>query len=316
VILAVSPNINPNDCDILTVNGVRDVSTYNVVLNATVKIAAKGAPIPASSVDSLVVVEAEDYDYNRSPGLFWAANNTANNSWVFGNTFPGYGGSGYMDAAPANGGFSGNTADGITNALRLDYCINFPVTGTYYAWFRGATHINDGSRNSLHFGIDDVIPGEFTLRVGNRVNNWGGTANFDDFGWVNDVNGTGAVSVAQIVIPTAGVHVINVWMREAGFSFDRFLLTTNAAFTLLASDLGPAATLRPPTRAISLVRAPNGSVTILWPGQGWALQGTATLNSNPSLTVWQNLPFPSGTVIPPGYFGYGNTNVFFRLVCP
>jgi hypothetical protein len=223
-----------------------------------------------------------------------------------------------MDASPANGGFSGNAGvDGITNAPRLDYCINFPVAGTYYAWFRGATHANDGSRNSLHFGLDGVIPGEFTLRVGNRVNNWGGDAgNFDVFGWVRDVNGTGAGSVAQITIPTAGVHTLNVWMREAGLSFDRFLLTTDSAFTVTVAEPGPAATGRPATRNLSIVRNAGGSVTISWPGAGWVLQGTDVLKNSPAQTQWQNLPYTSPLVIPPGFFGTGNTNVFFRLLCP
>ena len=315
VILTVSPDINPNDCDTLTVNGVRDVSTFNTILNGTAKIAVK-APIQAVGVNNLIVAEAEDYDVNRSPGLFWAANNTANNSWVYSNSFLGFSGSGYMDAAPNNGGFSGNTADGITNALRLDYRINFPVAGTYYAWFRGATHANNGSRNSLHFGLDGVIPDQFTTRVGNRVNNWGGTANLDDFGWTRDVNGTGAGSFARVTVATPGVHIINVWMREAGLSFDRFLLTTDAGFTLAATDAGPSTPPRPATRTISLVRSPDGSATLSWPGVGWTLQAADQLNSNPGLTPWQTLSFPSGTVIPPGYFGTGSTNVFFRLICP
>ncbi len=317
VVLTVSPAINANDCDVLTINGVTDnnASFPNTMSNARIPITAK-APIQASGANNLIVTEAEDYDVNRSPGLFWAANNTANNSWVFGNTFPGFSGTGYMDADPNNGGFSGNTADGITNALRLDYCINFPVAGTYYAWFRGATHASGGSRNSLHFGLDGVTPDEFTRRVGNRINNWGGTANLNDFGWVGDVNGTGAGSFARIAVATPGVHVINVWMREAGLSFDRFLLTTDSAFTLAASDAGPATPLRPATRKVSLVLAPNGSATISWLGAGWTLQGTTALSSTPALTQWQNLPFTSPTIIPPGYFGSGNTNVFFRLICP
>ena len=35
--------------------------------------------------------------------------------------------------------------------------------------------------------------------------------------------------VATLVIPTAGVHTINVWMREDGFYLDRLLLTTSPA---------------------------------------------------------------------------------------
>ena len=316
VLLTVSPGINPNDCDELTINGVRDVNLYpNTILDAKIKIAAK-APIQGSGANNLIVIEAEDYDYNRSPGVPSAVSDTSTVSWAFGNAYPGYRGTGYMDVMPLGGPGSGNVAAGITNACQLDYYINFPAAGTYYAWFRGATHNNAGAQNSLHFGLDGVIPDEFTLRVGNRTNNWGATANLDDFGWVRDANGTNADSVAQIVVPTAGVHTINIWQRETGLSFDRFLLTTDPAYMLAVSEVGPVASARPTTRAIQLVPAPDGSVTILWSGTGWTLQATPQLHSNPAQTVWQTLPYPSGTVIPPGFFGFGNTNVFFRLICP
>ena len=311
VVLTVSPGLNPYNYSVLTVNGVRDVSPFpNATVNAQIVILAK-TPLSASGANNLVVVEAEDYDVNRSPST-----QTPLSSWAIASSLPGFVGSGYVDSTPNTGEFSGNTPDQFTNANRLDYCINFPVAGTYYLWARGST-ANDGGNNSFHFGIDGVSPDEFSRRVGNRISNWGGNAgSINDFGWVRDVNGTGAGSFARIAIAAPGVHTLSIWQREDGLKLDRFLLTTDSAFTLAVTDIGPTASLRPATRTLSIVGNGDGSTTVSWPGAGYRLQGTDVLNSNPALTVWQNLPYTSPLVIPAGFFGTGNTNVFFRLIAP
>ncbi len=303
--------------NVLTVNGVQDTGPFpNAAVNAQKVISSK-VPIVATTVgaDTLIVFEAEDYDVNRSRGI-----QTPNSSWIIASTLSGYVGSGYVDAAPNAGAGGGDAPATFTNATELNYCINFPVAGTYYLWARGST-ANDGGNNSFHFGIDGVSPDEFTRRVGNRINNWGtNPANVNAFGWVNDVNGTGVTSVARIAIATPGIHTFNVWMREDGIRLDRFLLTTNAAFTLNndVSQPGPPAAQRGVNTPVSLTitRNGDGSVTITWPGSGWVLQAADALNPNPSLTQWQDLPYTSPLVIPPGFFGTGNTNVFFRLRSP
>lgn len=68
--------------------------------------------------------------------------------------------------------------------------------------------------------------------------------------------------------------------------------------------------------ALSIVRNGDGSATISWPGTGFTLQATDELKADPAQTVWQDQPFISPTVIPPGFFGTGKTNVFFRLIGP
>ena len=317
VVLTTTPEINPNDAtSVLTVNGVTDTSPFpNPTVNATAPISSK-APVNASGANNLIVFEAEDYDLNRSPASGYAAPSSANNSWTFALSLPGYVGSGYMDATPNIGTFTGNTPDGFTNTSRLDYCLNIPVAGRYYFWARGST-ANDGGNNSFHFGVDGVTPDEFTRRVGNRVSNWGGDAgNVNAFGWTRDVNGTGGGSFARVDIATPGEHTLNIWMREDGVKLDRFLMTTDAAFTVAVSDPGPAATGRTATRTLHIVRNADGSATISWDGSGWTLQATSELKSNPAQTVWQNTPYTSPVVIPQGFFGPGNTNVFFRLSAP
>ena len=311
VVLTVSPPINPNDCDILTITGVTDRNAFpNTMADFRIAIAAK-APLQSSGPDNLVVIEAEDFDVNRSPSL-----SSPGTAWVVANTLPDFQGTGYVDLTPNIGEFGGNTPDVFTNFNRLDYCINFPAAGTYYLWARGST-ANDGGNNSFHFGLDGVSPDEFTRRVGNRISNWGGDAgNVNAFGWIRDVNGIDASSVARIAVATPGVHTLNIWEREDGLKLDRFLLTTDAALTLTTSETGPTASARPATRSLSIVRAPDGNVTISWPGLGWTLQSTDQLGLLPAGTVWQTLTNASPLVIPSGSLGTGNTNAFFRLICP
>jgi hypothetical protein len=305
-ILTVSPPINPNDCVVVTINGVTDRSPFpNPVIGATGMVFAR-APIPGSGPNNLIVIEAEDWDVNRSLGSV-----TPFSSWVKGATLPGYAGSGYADATPNIGAGSGDGAT-FTNASRLDYCVNFPTAGTYYIWARGST-ANDGGNNSFHLGIDGVSPDEMTRRIGNRTNNWGADpGNVNAFGWVRDVNGSTNVG-ANVVISNAGIHTVNVWMREDGIKIDRILFTTDSNLFLNVTEIGPPASIRPPTRNLSIVKNPNGSATLSWPGTGWILQGTTNFPAPPTAPTWQNLPFTSPLVIPPGVV---NSNVFFRLICP
>lgn len=307
-IITVNPPINPNDCIIVTVNGVTDRSPFpNPVVGATGMVFAQ-APIQGSGPNNLVVIEAEDWDLVRSFGP-----STPNSSWVKASTLPGFVGTGYADATPNIGAGGGDTPATYTNSSRIDYCVNFPAAGTYYIWARGST-ANDGGNNSFHLGINGVSPDEFSRRIGNRTNNWGANpGNVNDFGWVRDVNGTGATSVASIVVSNAGVNTVNVWMREDGIKIDRILMTTDPTFTLSVTELGPPASVRPPTRNLSIVKNPDNSATISWPGSGWVLQATTNFPAPSTPIFWQSTPFTSPLVIPPGVV---NSNLFFRLICP
>lgn len=304
--LSLSGPLNGLNVNRLFINGVADASTYNVA-STNIALPIK-TPVLAAGPDNLLVVEAEDYDVNRSPGP-----QTPNSTWVIANSLPGFSGTGYVSAEPNTGAGGGDAPNTFTNASGLDYFINFPVAGRYYMWARGST-ANDGGNNSFHFTIDNVSPDEFTRRVGNRINNWGGDpSNVNKFGWVNDANGTGTLSVARIDIATPGTHVLSVWMREDGFRLDKMVLTTNASYTLTTTELGPSASGRASARPLNHVRNGDGSVLLTW-GSGWRLQATDNITNAPA--AWLNTPYTSPLLIPPNYFGTGNTNVFFRLVSP
>ena len=46
-------------------------------------------------------------------------------------------------------------------------------------------------------------------------------------GWVN---GTMDGAAATLQVATAGVHTLNVWMREDGFAFDKLILSADPTY--------------------------------------------------------------------------------------
>src|SRR4029078_4359121 len=168
-------------CNWVSVSGVKDLSTYNTVATTKLLINTKD-PLNATSGDTtnLVVIEAEDYDANRSPGTL-----TPNNRWALSNIWPGFVGVGYIEATPDIYGGSGDTAGTLGGASSLDYSVNFPVAGKYYVWARCSTFVN-GSANSYHLNVDNVSQAATARQIGNDNVNWGRDAgNLNKFGWVN-----------------------------------------------------------------------------------------------------------------------------------
>src|SRR5262249_44522953 len=102
-----------------------------------------------------------------------------------------------------------------TTSPELQYQVQFTTPGTYYVWVRAWA--DDDNDNSVHVGLDGQAV-ESADRV--STNQYGGWVWFDT---------TMAGAVATLVVPSAGVHTINVWMREDGFRLDRLLLTTNGS---------------------------------------------------------------------------------------
>ena len=114
-----------------------------------------------------------------------------------------------------------------TRAPRLDYRIRFQRPGTYYVWIRGKAA--NGRDDSLHVGIDGSLPS-----TADRV------TGFDRiWTWSRD---TQDGPVARVRVAKAGVHTLNIWMREDGLSVDRLLLTLNSKYR--PSGIGPAESVR------------------------------------------------------------------------
>ena len=159
--------------------------------------------------DGIVSIEAENFDENTPYNI---------HEWIFVTEPAGFSGEGAMQNTPADpltgGGPDTNYAD---SSPRLDFEVNFVKTGTYYIWIRG--YGQDGNSDSCHAGIN----GE-AVESGHRF--WGfGTS----YIWVNTTNYDPPRRTVDV--PSAGVHTINVWMREDAFVCDKIVLTTNPDYT-------------------------------------------------------------------------------------
>jgi hypothetical protein len=103
-----------------------------------------------------------------------------------------------------------------TTAPERQYRIQFTAPGTYYVWLRAwAANTNN---NSVNVGLD----GQPTTTA-DRIS----VGTLNAWTWVR---GTMDGPVATLVVPTAGQHTVNVWMREDGMWIDRMLLTTSSTF--------------------------------------------------------------------------------------
>ncbi|MFH1550113.1 MAG: LamG-like jellyroll fold domain-containing protein, partial [Planctomycetota bacterium] len=167
--------------------------------------------------DGIVSVEAEDYDENTpKPPHTWEYITEA----AGGFTPPGgWSGGAAMQSTPttpaAGAGFN-DPADFLANSPRLDYEVNFVKTGTHYVWVLAWGL--DGNSDSLHSGLDgEHVP--TADRIGGINNNltWTNSAYQDPERIMFDV-------------PTTGIHILNIWMREDGSVVDKIVLTTDPAY--------------------------------------------------------------------------------------
>ena len=122
-----------------------------------------------------------------------------------------------------------NVDEGFVGAApELQYRIKFQTPGTYRVWFRGEAGV--GTDDSLHVGLDGAeVAGSRAMTL---------TAQGRPL-WTNRTMAGGA---AVLTVPTAGEHVVNVWMREDGIKLDRLLLTQNPA--AVPTGAGPAESSR------------------------------------------------------------------------
>ncbi|HKS29833.1 MAG TPA: S8 family serine peptidase [Pyrinomonadaceae bacterium] len=197
------------------------VATDN--LGATATSAAVNIKVNASTAAPFleqggqVVIEAENYHQvvNRN-----------SKSWTLTTDRAGYVGSGAMFSGPDT---NVQLSTGYTNTSpELRYQVEFAAAGTYYVWLRAWA--NDTSDNSVHVGLDgQAVTTADHISVGS----------YGAWTWVRS---TMDGPVATINVNSAGLHTINVWMREDGLRVDRLLLTTNSL--TVPTGNGPAESSR------------------------------------------------------------------------
>ena len=249
--LTTSP-INWGPTYTLTATGVTDWAGNAATTPVTIAVPSDVARLQDSSANNLLVLEAENYTLN-TPG--------AGQSWTFTTSSPfllptsvntNFSGTGCMVALPNSGtSYSYNPGDMPVGIPELDYRVYFATSGTFTVWVRGSGDSDaGGASDSINLGLDGVV----AFRENGQ---WPQAAGY---AWGSTPTPTGAT----FTVPTSGAHIINVWMREDGFVFDKLVLSGNPAYT--PAGIGPtesAAILLPITATYS-----GGSLTLTWSGSG------------------------------------------------
>lgn len=106
----------------------------------------------------------------------------------------------------------------------LDYLIDFPAAGRYYVWVRA--YSTGSEDNGIHVGLDDRWPPS-----GARMQWCKGKKKW----WWESRQRTeqehcGVENAIYLDVRRPGRHMVSFSMREDGFEFDKFLLTTDRDF--------------------------------------------------------------------------------------
>ncbi len=116
----------------------------------------------------------------------------------------------------------------------VTYKVHFVNPGRYYVWVRA--YSSGSEDNGLHVGINNTWP-ESGQRLqwceGKKSWRWESKQRTEE-------QHCGEPHKIFLDVPTAGVHEIHFSMREDGFEFDRWLMTTNRDF-VRPEDAGPQA---------------------------------------------------------------------------
>ena len=162
----------------------------------TAGLKAQATAAYQQSADGVVMIEAEYNQGSVSKGR---------HRWQFVSRPKARGGKA-MQALPDTG--ANYETNAISKSPRLDYQVSFNRVGVHTVQVRGKAKPGaSGSSDSVHIGFDGKAVASADKIVGFRANfNWSGK--------------TRDGVVATIYVPSPGVHTINVWMREDGFTFD------------------------------------------------------------------------------------------------
>ena len=103
---------------------------------------------------------------------------------------------------------------GAQGSPSLTYFAFFDRPGKWYLWIRGSgdTVNGEGGSDSLHAGLNGSLS-ETADKIDNFPPAWS---------WSNS---TRDGVRASLNIPAAGIHAVNLWMREDGLAVDKILLT-------------------------------------------------------------------------------------------
>ena len=268
----------------------KDAANNETSADFTVTYDPSAVPGPFQETGGLLVIEAEHpHDItNRSA-----------KSWTPGNSLAGFSGDGYFQSGPDTGkSYDGSNALNLSPILSYDVFIGSP--GTYYVWLRGYAPGSNG--DSVHAGLDNTLPAS-----SDRIS-------FSPAGAFIWSKVTMDKARPTLEIAGAGLHSLQILMREDGFIADKILLTKDPNFT--PANLGPAESGRheedipdttPPTGAVNIngdnayTASPDVTLSIDGSDTGSGLEAMRfSTDGAGSWTAWEpfaaskNLSLPSG----------------------
>lgn len=170
----------------------------------------KQPSIPAGTI----TVEAENYDTLKG---------TSSHRWIR-TTRPGASGNAAMVTTPDSGSLKFSSA----GAPMMSYFVRFDRAGKHHVWVRGWGDTNskgEGKSDSLHLGLNGTLQAGAD-KIDRFPARWSWSRNTRDN------------PIATLNVPSAGIHAVNVWMREDGLAIDKFVITPAAGF--VPSGIGPA----------------------------------------------------------------------------
>ncbi len=139
-------------------------------------------------------------------------------AWTDDAATPGFSGTGYIEAYPADDATATTVATAWETASpQINYSITFSNPGTYYVWVRGFA--GDASSAGVYLGLNG------TSLANPRID----MQQFNAWTWSNTAAGSG--TPVTFNIPSAGTYTLNLWMRDAWLDIDRILLTRNPNFS-------------------------------------------------------------------------------------
>ncbi|MBW8041908.1 MAG: amidohydrolase family protein [Planctomycetes bacterium] len=214
---------------------VNDGQDDSIPRQVTINVVNDDGMFQASN--NIAVMEAESY---------WRKTDRGGYLWTLNSSQSGYSGMGYMEAGPDTGASIGIN-NFKTQAPELEYRVNITSPGTYIAYIRGSAP--DTSGDTVHIGLD----GE-EVRLADSV----GLFSVNSWSWVNQTrqvnskSGNLDLNLAVLNIVEPGPHIINIWMAEDGFKFDKIILArhlySQTSFSVYdpGTGLGPPESLRTP----------------------------------------------------------------------
>ena len=139
-------------------------------------------------------------------------------SWDITTSYPGYLGPSALQALPDTGTTITDNIGLSSPSIELE--VKFQNPGTYWIWGRGQSLSADD--NSYHVGLDGYVNPDFSATQ-MRVD--------PDWAWCPYKGPTQTVSRGTLVVPTPGVHRVQIYMREDGCIMDSLFLTQDVDAT-------------------------------------------------------------------------------------